>query len=611
MTAHRQAMEIDLQIEESEERKLLGARALSNNDKLAHGAFETLKLLETWQSARKESAKFYRYAANDPWEASIRDALLAKGVTPVSIAKIVPRLSRIYGHVIENSGRLQAFPLEGATQEDAVMASKLLEEADIDDDFTEAGVDAYIDASIAKMGGWIEAYTHDDGTPCVEKLSPFHVLPDPAVSFSKQSHRARRICKVDWKSLDDIIYLFPEKEEEIMAVASRDEGAVDFYSESGMFWETTHGPDTNLQEELFNRKENLYRTIEMYYRKTIPVYSVEIPQVGEIGPFTQAVAREVGQRLGGLPVRRSMKKIVKKMIMMADLVLLHEEVLPVQNGQFPIFGMGFYEFSGLSFSLVSLLAPVIDEVNQSRTSMNVALHTSAMPWLMYKRGALSPEMKRRVEKFGGMAGLHVESEPGYPDPYRMPGGEVHPGQYTRLELADRDIEEISGVDATMIAQQGKNEPLGTTLLRNENLGRVLRLSYRNKKRMVLDAGRYLLDMYREAGNNVAFRDASGEMVEIDASLLRGKKLGVKFQEVDKSLTRKKVEFGEMTTFVQTFIPPQMFPSILPILVNATDWEGDTKKSLLEAVDSQNEDKLNPQQQAALQRMLTTSQLEGV
>jgi len=603
-------MEIDLQIEESEERKLLGARALSNNDKLAHGAFETLKLLETWQSARRETAKHFRYVANDMWEREIRDSLISKGITPITINKIIPRLNRIYGHVLENSGRLQAFPLEGANQEDAVMASKLFEELDIDGDFTNATMDAYIDASVGKMGGWAEAYTHDDGTPCVEKLSPFHVLPDPAVSFSKQSHRARRICKVDWKSLDDIIYLFPEKEDEIMAVADRDTGAVDFYSESGVFWETTHGPDTNLQEELFNRKENLYRTIEMYYRKTIPVYSVEIPGVGEIGPFTQAVAREVGQRLGGLPVRRSMKKIVKKMIMMADLVLLHEEVLDVQNGQFPIFGMGFYEFSGLSFSLVSILAPIIDEINQARTTMNVALHMSAMPWFHSKRGALSPEMKRRLEKYRGMAGLHVESEPGYPDPYNVQGGDVHPGQYTRLELADRDIEEISGVDATMIAQQGKNEPLGTTLLRNENLGRVLKMSYENKKRMTVDIGRYVLDMYREAGNNVAFRDASGEMIEIDASLLRGKKLGVKFQEVDKSLTRKKVEFGEMTTFVQTFIPPEMFPSILPILVNATDWEGDTKKSLLEAVDNQNEDRLNPQQQAALQRMLTTSQLEG-
>lgn len=604
-------MEIDLQIEESEERKLLGARALSNNDKLAHGAFETLKLLETWQSARRETAKHFRYVANDMWEKEIRDNLISKGITPITINKIIPRLNRIYGHVLENSGRLQAFPLEGANQEDAVMASKLFEELDIDGDFTNATMDAYIDASVGKMGGWAEAYTHDDGTPCVEKLSPFHVLPDPAVSFSKQSHRARRICKVDWKSLDDIIYLFPEKEDEIMAVADRDTGAVDFYAESGMFWETTSGPDVNLQEELFNRKENLYRTIEMYYRKTIPVYSVEIPSVGEIGPFTQAVAREVAHRLGGLRVTRGMKKIAKKMIMMADLVLLHEEVLDVQNGQFPIFGMGFYEFSGLSFSLVSILQPIIDEINQARTTMNVALHMSAMPWFHSKRGALSPEMKRRLEKYRGMAGLHVESEPGYPDPYNVQGGDVHQGQYTRLELADRDIEEISGVDATMIAQQGKNEPLGTTLLRNENLGRVLKMSYENKKRMTVDIGRYVLDMYREAGNNVAFRDASGEMVEIDASLLRGKKLGVKFQEVDKSLTRKKVEFGEMTTFVQTFIPPEMFPSILPILVNATDWEGDTKRALLDAVDSQNEDRLNPQQQAALQRMLTQSSLEGV
>ncbi len=603
-------MDIDLHAEESEDRKLLGARALSNNDKLAHGAFETLKLLETWQSARRETAKHFRYVANDMWDKEVRDNLLSKGITPITINKIIPRLNRIYGHVLENSGRLQAFPLEGANQEDAVMASKLFEELDIDGDFTNATMDAYIDASIGKMGGWAEAYTHDDGTPCVEKLSPFHVLPDPAVSFSKQSHRARRICKVDWKSLDDIIYLFPEKEDEIMAVADRDIGAVDFYSESGMFWETTNGADVNLQDELFNRKENLYRTIEMYYRKTIPVYSVEIPSVGEIGPFTQAVAREVAHRLGGLRVTRGMKKIVKKMIMMADLVLLHEEVLDVQNGQFPIFGMGFYEFSGLSFSLVSILSPIIDEINQARTTMNVALHMSAMPWFHSKRGALSPEMKRRLEKYRGMAGLHVESEPGHPDPYNVQGGDVHPGQYTRLELADRDIEEISGVDATMIAQQGRQEPLGTTLLRNENLGRVLKMSYENKKRMTVDIGRYVLDMYREAGNNIAFRDASGEMVEIDASLLRGKKLGVKFQEVDKSLTRKKVEFGEMTTFVQTFIPPQMFPSLLPILVNATDWEGDTKKSLLEAVDSQNEDRLNPQQQAALQRMLTASSLEG-
>lgn len=604
-------MEIDINVEESEERKLLGARALSNNNKLAHGAFETLKLLETWQSARRETAKHFRYVANDMWEREIRDNLLSKGITPITINKIIPRLNRIYGHVLENSGRLQAFPLEGANEEDAVMASKLFEELDIDGDFTNATMDAYIDASVGKMGGWAEAYAHDDGTPCVEKLSPFHVLPDPAVSFSKQSHRARRICKVDWKSLDDIIYLFPEKEDEIMAVADRDTGAVDFYAESGMFWETTSGPDVNLQEELFNRKENLYRTIEMYYRKTIPVYSVEIPSVGEIGPFTQAVAREVAHRLGGLRVTRGMKKIAKKMIMMADLVLLHEEVLDVQNGQFPIFGMGFYEFSGLSFSLVSILQPIIDEINQARTTMNVALHMSAMPWFHSKRGALSPEMKRRLEKYRGMAGLHVESEPGYPDPYNVQGGDVHPGQYTRLEVANRDIEEISGVDATMIAQQGKNEPLGTTLLRNENLGRVLKMSYENKKRMTVDIGRYVLDMYREAGNNISFRDASGEMVEIDASLLRGKKLGVKFQEVDKSLTRKKVEFGEMTTFVQTFIPPQMFPSLLPILVNATDWEGDTKKALLDAVDSQNEDRLNPQQQAALQRMLTQSSLEGV
>lgn len=604
-------MEIDINVEESEERKLLGSRALSNNDKLAHGAFETLKLLETWQSARRETAKYFRYVANDMWEKEIRDNLISKGITPITINKIIPRLNRIYGHVLENSGRLQAFPLEGANQEDAVMASKLFEELDIDGDFTNATMDAYIDASVGKMGGWAEAYYHDDGTPCVEKISPFHVLPDPAVSFSRQSYRARRICKVDWKSLDDIIYLFPEKEDEIMAVADRDTGAVDFYAESGMFWETTSGPDVNLQEELFNRKENLYRTIEMYYRKTIPVYSVEIPSVGEIGPFTQAVAREVAHRLGGLRVTRGMKKIVKKMIMMADLVLLHEEVLDVQNGQFPIFGMGFYEFSGLSFSLVSILQPIIDEINQARTTMNVALHMSAMPWFHSKRGALSPEMKRRLEKYRGMAGLHVESEPGYPDPYNVQGGDVHPGQYTRLEVANRDIEEISGVDATMIAQQGKNEPLGTTLLRNENLGRVLKMSYENKKRMTVDIGRYVLDMYREAGNNISFRDASGEMVEIDASLLRGKKLGVKFQEVDKSLTRKKVEFGEMTTFVQTFIPPQMFPSLLPILVNATDWEGDTKKALLDAVDSQNEDRLNPQQQAALQRMLTQSSLEGV
>jgi len=603
-------MEIDLDVEESEERKFLGARALSNNDKLAHGAFETLKLLETWQSARRETAKYFRYVANDMWEREVRDNLISKGITPLSINKLVPRLNRIYGHVLENSGRLQAFPLEGANQEDAVMASKLFEELDVDGDFTNATMDAYIDASVGKMGGWAEAYYHDDGTPCVEKISPFHVLPDPAVSFSKQTHRARRICKVDWKSLDDIIFLFPEKEDEIMTVADRETGAVDYYAESGMFWETTNGPDVNLQEELFNRKENLYRTIEMYYRKTIPVYSVEIPGAGEIGPFTQAVAREVAHRLGGLRVTRGMKKIAKKMIMMADLVLLHEEVLDVQNGQFPIFGMGFYEFSGMSFSLVSILAPIIDEINQARTTMNVALHMSAMPWFHSKRGALSQEMKRRLEKYRGMAGLHVESEPGYPDPYNVPGGDVHPGQYTRLEVANRDIEEISGVDATMIAQQGKNEPLGTTLLRNENLGRVLKMSYESMRRMKVDVGRYALDMYREAGNNIAFRDASGEMVEIDASLLRGKKLGVKFQEVDKSLTRKKVEFGEMTTFAQTFIHPQMFQSILPILVNATDWDGDTKKALLDAVDSQNEDRLNPQQQAALQRMLTTSSLEG-
>lgn len=587
----------------------LGARALRENEKLAHGAFETLKLFETWRSSRSQTAKYFKYVAGDSWEKSIYDALVAQGVTPLSINKLVVRLVRIYGYILENTGRYQAFPLENATMEDAVVATKLLEEVDVDGDFTNASVDAYIDASVGMMGGWIEAYLYDNGTPCIERLPSFNVLPDPSVPFSKQSRKARRITKVDWMSTEEIIEKWPEKEDEIMAVVEVQTGATDFFSETGNFWSTIDGPDVNLQEELFNRKENLYRVIEMYYRKIIPVYSVELPGIGDIGPLTKAVAQAVSDRLGGgLRIRRSMKKVTMKQIMMADLVMLHEEVLDVQNDQFPIFGMGYYEFSGFSFSLVKVLAPLIDEINQSRTTMNVALHTSGMPWLHSKKGSLSPEMKRRLEKYRGVAGLHVESEPGFPDPYIMPGGEVNVGQYRRMEMADSNLDEISGVDQTSIAQQGKNEPLGTTLLRNENLGRVLKMSLENRKRMTTEAARYLIDIARANGSMMSFQHSDGNVVQIDGSRFEGKEIGVKLMEVDKSQTRKQVEFNEMSSFVSQFIPPQSFPAIVPILINATNWEHDTKQALLQAVDQQNQDKLGPEQQTALQNMLTASKM---
>ena len=224
----------------------------------------------------------FLYALGKQWSSEDVETLKKAGVKPVTDNRIQPNISLLTGLERQNRSDFKAFP-EGAEDDlKAEIASALFKHAIKVSDFGPKSSDQFKDG-ITCGESYLELYLDNtenliNGKPCWKKLDGSCVFPDPAsreydMSDAKYVYKVTRgLCE------DDIVSLYPEKEELIVSTSG---AKINFTDDETTHvqkkdYATTGGDISGMPEE----KE--YDLVERYYKKWVKHYFIGDRETGEI-----------------------------------------------------------------------------------------------------------------------------------------------------------------------------------------------------------------------------------------------------------------------------------------------------------------------------------------
>jgi len=169
----------------------------------------------TW---KRESFIDWEFRDGVQWTEAAFQALLKKGINPLTINRIFPILNLIYGHFVRNPKDLTA---KGRTKEDHELAQVMSEAFAMvkDQNRGKEHINGAFNDGITAGYGCIEVGKNPDPRcePVQWQKHPWYsVWWDPYASPWADKETCRYMFTAPWKNLEDLIQVFPEKKSEIL-----------------------------------------------------------------------------------------------------------------------------------------------------------------------------------------------------------------------------------------------------------------------------------------------------------------------------------------------------------------------------------------------------------
>lgn len=565
-------------------------------------------LLESWRDRREASAKNYAFVegGKGQWDTAIYDGLVNRGIMPLSINMLLPRVLRILGYQDEIKGRLIAKPTVNSSVDDAEVATRLLDWSNFDENRDMALAEAFGHMIIGEMGGFIEWFwgqrEESLGIPRVEALNPFFVFPDPA--FKLREHwKHRYIAKSYWEDYNYIVMKWPEKRDEINAIARDYKANKRWWRGVTDFFQSLKGGRAELDVELIDQQENMFRLIELHERKPKKEYKIYNLGTGESSdPMSKAQAMALQNQFTDVQMVEHETNEIWTTITLGRWLVLDQFKRKIQNNVFPIVPIEAYNFSGMNFGMIGQAKDMQAEYNQTRTAILTLLHTTAASGWKYMKGSLDPEMKQHLEKFGASAGLNIEYNPSFPPPDKIQPNPFPQGEAERAEYARRDIDDITSFGPGQLGQREEQAESGIlNAQRTQNALVTLRPLIRNLHEAHQTIGQCQLDLMAEhlqSGRAIPIvgeENAESDVFQYNGSIAF-KRFNIKLVKGQQSETQRLQKLLEWREVMQFVAGVGIDNPLLPFFIDSLDWPD--KDKVLQAI-MPDPDALPPQMQVEL------------
>lgn len=565
----------------------------SDQDRLTQ-VWDTFRyLLESWRDRREASAKNYQFVegGKGQWDSGVYDQLVSRGILPLSINMLLPRVLRILGYQDEIKGRLIAKPTVNAGVDDAEVATRLLDWANYDENRDMALAEAFGHMIIGEMGGFIEWFWDDReeimGIPRVEAVNPFFVFPDPAYKL-REHYKHRYIAKSYWEDYSYIVSRWPDKRAEVDAIARDQRGSRRWWRGVTDFFQAIRGGRAELDNELIDTQENMFRLVELHERrhtKEYVIYNLADGSVSE--PMERSQALALQNQFSNVQMVVRNKQEIWTTITLGRWIVLDYFKRKVQNNILPIVPIEAYNFSGMNFGMIGQAKDMQAEYNQTRTAILTLLHTTAASGWMYSKGSLDQPMKDRLERFGASAGLNVEYNQGFPPPQKIAPNPFPQGEGERAEYARRDIDDITSFGPGQLGQKEEQAESGIlNAQRTQNALVTLRPLIRNLQEAHATIGHCQLDLCSEhLQTGRAIPIVGEESAETDVFRYDGriawKKFQIKLVKGQQSETQRLQKLLEWREVLQFVAGVGVDHPLLPFFIDSLDWPD--KDKVLDAI----------------------------
>jgi hypothetical protein len=341
-----------------------------------------------------ESSLNYQYIENDFYTAEELTEFAERGQPPTKRNEIAPIMERIAGQFIQTR-QVATFLGRNTPADDAVgaLAQDYLRWNDQQNQFEFEEQDLAWDGLIGGVG-WLKSYikTNEMGQPyeCVRHVNPYHIFKDPYATRYDPNEDAKYICEGSWMDLEDLVQLFPEKEDEIREIqAGPIANAYPLPNQvaSSLENEALTGTLSSLSFAGVGTRKRC-RPFEVWYKRKVKVYHLFTAD-GVLAipvPLDSKTSREIVRELGSrVSAQASYQDRMYTGVFLADL-LIHHDVSAHHTNLFPYtpFYSGIRK-NGAPLPISSRLVPINEAINK-RESKSLAFMTNRQ--IIYEKSAL-------------------------------------------------------------------------------------------------------------------------------------------------------------------------------------------------------------------------------
>jgi len=476
----------------------------------------------------KQAKEDYRFVVGDQWERKDKETLEAAGKPALTLNKIQALIFLISGIQRQNRTGYQAFPIgeEDTIKSDAI--TLLLKDMmrNCDGKYKESEM---FENGIICGEGWVEPYldySNDimNGDLMFRDCSPLHIYADPASKEYDHSD-ARFIIKYTPNiTKEQLLILFPDKEKEIEDLAVKTVSWGDKEGEEiTVKYAGEDYPDVNTGDDYNSAAEVLeYDMVEYHYYAQEAIY-IAVNNQNKEEYFTyekESDAKEVIQLkndAGGF--FRLEKRFIQ--IPRVQALVNGSEMDDYVNPFYPRYRrltlLSFYAHKTkapikatelLTQGIVHSLKDPQREINKRRSQELHHLNTSTNSgWLNKKKGGFSDPKK--VEEFGASPGIILDYDAEKPE--RVFPQPLSAGHEQLVQLANKDIKEISGINTDLLAMNDKASSSGRAIhLRQQQGLMMIQRILDNFSRTKREIGRFLISQIGEVYTPAKARRALGE-----------------------------------------------------------------------------------------------------
>lgn len=564
--------------------------------------------IQAHHEARRRSARFYDMVRGNVVDPAIKSALKDKGLQALDLNIAKPKLMRVMGAEREARAGIKAKPLRRGRIDTAETMTKMFEWVRVNspepgqegNGFSEIA-DAFFDALVTEIGGWLEIVWSNDndpwGQPVYRRINPFHVVYDPNRRGYGLS-RDRAILKSWFASADDVIRDFPDKGKEIEKLYGNKRQR--WYEPLVSAWASITGSQSNLDDEFIDRKDNLIRVIEAQRRDETVMPALFDLMTQELMYVDDQEERQAmitasddgtgRSNLVEVDVKKDKIRIITTLG--GDEMLLQDEDADVQNGQFSLFPIWAFNIGDKPTGMMTdLEAPQELYWKQISSALQI-VNSSANPIWLIPKGSVTKKVLNEIEKYGARTGFVVEYDP-LATAGREPRRDMNPTPpMATLDLAERAqvlVDVISGIGQNAVGRQDSSGESGELVkTRVSEAMAILEPVFDNKQRTEVMIHNYLIAVFQQKFTTyriLQFTDMQGgvEKLELNVETAHGIMNDMKTGEygiaIEKAETRyfREGKFLKLLSYVEK---TGVTPAKEQLLIDAFDELNEEEKTLL-------------------------------
>ena len=419
----------------------------------------------------EKAAEFYR---GQQWSDEDLAILEDEGRPALTINRIMPNTNLLCGIERKNRKDVKVYPRRRGTAAVAKVLTAVCKHA-MDESLAEWEKSESFKDGVIRRRGWlrlrVEPGEFDELDVSISRVSPGDVLEDPLARTYDLNRSARFIIVRDWMTREEIELQWPN--------------TVEKAGGAGSFWQNMVRTGAHVIGYLTGRQEGddfkgLRRkyqkpVLEVWYRKPMRVVWLTETQTGQrkrlIDPEDIVRAQRTAEEHP--EVFDVSVPLVAKVLHVARIlgdVLLEKEQDPFRGVDlFPVVRYAPFFDDGECMGLVEHLMSPQEEKNKRRSQALHNLNQSANSGWLYEDGALTPDEEAKLEQWGSSPGIMVKYHDGK-KPEQITPEALSQGHIQLSEMADRDINQISGVNRELLGQEPKAGMSGRALSLQQRQG---------------------------------------------------------------------------------------------------------------------------------------------